>query len=105
MALKSIVCKDSTQIRVVAEKDSIKIPSFPFIPVGGIEQLTSTRHMIRFSCIRFDPNPALMLKAQKVVHNFKPLLSLWEIYSTNVHDRLELTLRVISQEREHGNKA
>jgi hypothetical protein len=59
--------------------------------------------MIRLSCVRFDPNPALMLEAQKVVHNFEPLLSLWEIYSTDVHERLELTLRVIPQERKHRN--
>jgi hypothetical protein len=42
-----------------------------------------------------------------MVYHLKPLLPLWVIHTTNVHDALELALRVISKEsenRDHGRR-
>jgi len=44
-----------------------------------------------------------MPHAQKMIHHLKPLLSLGEIHPTNIHQSLELTLRVVAQEGEDGD--
>lgn len=43
--------------------------------------------------------------AQQMVHHLKPLLPLRKINPADVHDALELALRVITQEGEHRHDA
>jgi len=79
------------------------------IPVSTSEHSRSTRNRIRLPSISLDPNPPSMARtdAQQMVYHLKPLLPLWVIHTTNVHDALELALRVISKEsenRDHGRR-
>lgn len=112
------------QIGVVLEEDPEHIPSLPFIPVdpladrvkprnaehapiGPSEHRGSTGHRVRLARIRLDPDSARMAgtDAQQVVDHLEALLPLREIDTANIHDALELALRVITEECEHRDDA
>lgn len=76
-----------------------------YAPVGTPENGASTRNAVRFACVRLHPNPPSILIAQQVIHNLEPLVLLREVDSRDIHNGLELALRMVAQEREDGYDA
>jgi len=103
VALETVVCEDPSEVRVSREEDSIKIPGLSFVPVGTPVDRSGTRygrHLIR---IGFDPDPTLILYAQKVINDLEPLLSGRIIDTIDRDQTLVLSAGMVPEERQDGD--
>jgi len=103
MTFETIVCQYSSEIRMSIEENAIKIPGFPFVPVCTSENASCTWNGVCLTSLSLDPNSSLVFDAEKVVNDFKTLFTFWKVYTTDVHDAFELTLRMVSQKCQKGN--
>lgn len=87
---------------MVLEEHAEQIPHLPLIPIRAMEHGHRTRHRIRLVRIRLDPNAPRILDTQQMIHHLETFLPLGEIDPADVHERLELALRVVAQEGEGG---
>ena len=71
MALKSIICQDSSQIWVICEVNSEHIPDFALIPVGSFVDVIDGVHGSEFIGVSLDANARIEAVGQEIVHNFK----------------------------------
>jgi len=92
MSLKAVVSENPTQIWVTTEEHSIHVPYFPLIPISASEEIGHTRDMVAFTSIGLDPDAALRIGAQEMVHDLKTFVALWEVDGGDMHQVFELTL-------------
>ncbi len=72
-------------------------------PVSTPEDCHCTRYVVSFSSVRLDPDPTGLFNTEKVVDHFESLFSFRIIGTADIHDALELTLGMVSEEGENGN--
>ena len=71
------------------------------VPVCASEERHSTRDGVGLASVRLDPDASGVLHAKEVVHNLEALVPLREVDGGDVHDALELALRVVPEEGEN----
>lgn len=69
-------------------------------PISASKNITGTWNVVGLSGVGLDSDTRGVLDTEQVVHDLEPLLPLGEINAADVHDALELTLRVVSQKGE-----
>ena len=74
-------------------------------PICTTENRTSTGHRVRLTSIRLHADPARVLEAQQIIHDFKPLVFLGIVDRRDIDDALELALGVVAEEGEDGDDA
>lgn len=75
-----------------------RVPS----PVSTTEDLDCTRYRVCLTSVRFDADPTTVLDAEQMVYDFESLFSLRIVCAADVHNLLELTLRVVAEECKDG---
>lgn len=79
--------------------------TYTHAPISPPKHLRSTWNSVRLPRIRLHANPPRALNTQQIIHDLKPLIPLRKVDSRDVHDALELALRVVAQEGEDLNDA
>lgn len=106
---------------MVLKEDAVEVPSFAFVPmniskqpsgslqkvvtpspVSTTEKLDCTRHRVCLAGISFDANPATILDAKQMIDDFKSLFSFRIVRAANIHNLLELALRMVAEKRKDG---
>lgn len=81
MTLKSIICHDSSQIRVTEEENTEQIPNLSLVPIGGSENTSGTGNRGHFIRVRLDSDARVELDTEEVVDDFESLRSSWVVGS------------------------
>lgn len=89
------------QVWMTRKEDAKHVPYLPLIPVGATKDRDDARDGVRFPSVRFYPDSAGVFDAEQVVYDLETLLSLGEIYGSDINNTLELTLRMVSQKGEN----
>ena len=75
------------------------------LPVGTAEDGGRTGHGVCLCGVGLDTDTPTVLDAQQMVHHLEPFVPLRKVDGGDVHDALELALRVIPEEGEDRNDA
>lgn len=105
MTLEPIICQYATQVGMAGEEDTKHVPRLPFIPVCPPEDRHGAWDGVRFASVCLDAYPCCMADAQQVVDHLEAFLSFWKVGRGDIHDTLELALRVISEESQNWDDA
>ena len=97
LSRKEAYTRSSQSNRTQCQRDNV--------PVCTPEDRRRARDCIDLASVGFDPDAPTELHAEKVVDNLKALVTFRVVGSADVHACLELALRVVSEERQHGDDA
>ena len=84
MAVKSVVCHDTPQIRVPDEENAKEIIDLSLVPVGPIVEACDAWNRRGLVRICLDSDAGVMAHTQKVVDNFEPLFAGREVHGSDV---------------------
>lgn len=90
---------------MVLEEHPKQIPHLPLMPIRPMEHRHGAGHSVGLVRIRLHPDPPRMLHTQQMIHDLKPFLALRVVRTADVHESLELALRVVAQKGEGGDDA
>jgi hypothetical protein len=84
----------------------IAIPrTTPYSPIRAPKYTRGAGHRIHLPSIRLDANPCCVPHAQQMIRDLEPLIPSRIVRAADVHAGLELALRMVAQEGEHGDDA
>jgi len=95
MPIKAVVGHNSSKIWVANKEDTEHVINLPLVPVCPVIKICNTgdrRCLVRVS---LDSDSGVVADAQKVVHDFKSLVSSGEINSGNIGYLSELSSGII----------
>jgi hypothetical protein len=95
MTVKSVICHDTSKIRVTDKEDTEKIVDFSLIPVCPIVQTGDTWYWGSFIRIGLDSDSGVVAYTEDVVNDFKSLVSSGEIDCCDVDYLGEFGCRVV----------
>lgn len=67
MTLESVIRQNPSQIGVIGEEDTVHVPDFAFVPVGGLEHVVGWFDGSHFVGVGLHANAGVKTKAQEVV--------------------------------------
>lgn len=66
---EAIIRQDPPEVRMAGEEDSVHVPDFAFIPVGGLEDLVGRINRRQLICVRFHANPRIVTEREQIVYD------------------------------------
>lgn len=95
MPIKAVVGHNSSKIWVTNKEDAEHIINLPLVPVRPVIKICNAGDRGCLVCVSLDSNSGVVADAQKVVNNFKSLVSSGEIDSGNIGYLGELSSGII----------
>lgn len=103
VTLETVIGQDSPEIRVTDEEDTVHVPNFTFVPVGGTEHTGGGGDWVDLVSVSLDTDSCVVLNRKKVVNHLESLRTSGVIGTGNVHACSELSLSVVPEESKSGN--
>jgi hypothetical protein len=79
------------------KKHTVKVVSFPLVPVGGGKNINDARHRVLLAGFDFHPDPLVLVRAQEMVDDVEALLALWIVDTTNINEADETAFGVVAE--------